>query len=348
MPSIDSLPTKAFFRVLAHLNMNDIIYLALSNKDVHALCSDYRSEAFDITSKLLLFFPSQDVVQAFRQQLIEHNAVISGSFALQFFSRTCFPSSDMDVYVSVEHAQGLIESWLPRGLINLFNEDGKNIQVVIVQHSPVKAILGFHSTAVMNFITGSRAFSLYPYASFVEQMNLMTGTLTDKFVALMAIAKYEQRGYATVNQLEDREFVHIDANDPVSIPEFGSFCERVRIIGDAETWTIPFGDFAKPLDGPIYEGNVWHLESPRIYQHRSFVQVCANYFKHRSLRHGYTTVGNMHPRRFLRRVMEARLDREDHFMFDKEYVQEVKDWKDLKGHPDAGLFDDSDTDSDDN
>ncbi|KAJ7599418.1 hypothetical protein C8J56DRAFT_1158332 [Mycena floridula] len=136
------------------------------------------------------FFSSRAVVEVFWQELTRNQAIIRGSFALQYFSRSFFPSSDMDVYISVASAQGMMQSclragyhecprpqetrcWMdcleyfeatgepqegmPRGILDLYNEDRKNIQVVIVPDSPFSAVIGFHSTAVMNFITGHKA-----------------------------------------------------------------------------------------------------------------------------------------------------------------------------------------------
>ncbi|KAJ7574932.1 hypothetical protein C8J56DRAFT_802360, partial [Mycena floridula] len=168
-------------------------------------------------------------------------AIIGDSFALQFFAQSEFRSSDLDVYVSLGRAELLIEFCMhagyrdcprPRerekkdmmvcclaasfrcltvcyarsikGVINLFNEGGKKMQIIIVQKTPTDAILLYHSTAVMNFITGSRAYSLYPYETFVCERNLVTGRLRDRFMPLMAISKYEQRGYSSVTVFDPR------------------------------------------------------------------------------------------------------------------------------------------------
>jgi hypothetical protein len=72
---------------------------------------DIRAYLWDINEKLGRFFMNP---QAFRTELGRADALISGSFALQFFARRSWPESDLDVYLrdgdGVDHlGQYLVE-----------------------------------------------------------------------------------------------------------------------------------------------------------------------------------------------------------------------------------------------
>ncbi|KAJ7584906.1 hypothetical protein C8J56DRAFT_949332 [Mycena floridula] len=124
------------------------------------------------------------VIKVFQQELTCNQAIIGGSFALQYFSRSFFPSLDMDIYVSVALAQGTMQSclragycecprpqetwcWMdrleyfeatgepqegmPRGILDLYNEDRKNIQVVIVPDSHSRPSLASIPVWILSF-----------------------------------------------------------------------------------------------------------------------------------------------------------------------------------------------------
>ncbi|KAJ7586493.1 hypothetical protein C8J56DRAFT_1051854 [Mycena floridula] len=316
-----NLADKSFFRVMAHLTFDDICRLKCTNRETAARCSRYITIAFDIDAKLLPFFPDVVAAKSFRRELAKADGVIGGSFAFQFFSRSIFPSSDLDVYITLAGAQSFIEACMKtgalrsdnnevrdgptRGFINLFNKSGKNMQVIIVQNTPVDAILSYHSTGVMNFIAGSRAYSLYPYETFVSQHILVTGKLTNKFVPLMAISKYEQRGYQS------------------TISFHGStFHNQLRRIGDRETWTIDFGGMSDDQD--IYEGNTWHLREASHGDQSPFTEVCKRMVTHARLLYDYTTACGRDPTKVVRKLRQ-RMEDNRRFRYDKEYVEAVKE-----------------------
>ncbi|KAI1325200.1 hypothetical protein F5Y16DRAFT_401663 [Xylariaceae sp. FL0255] len=79
------------------------IFSELDIKSILALCStswdmrlDIKSYLWDINKRLNRFFKDP---LAFRTELGRSEAVISGSFALQFFARTFWPNSDLDISV---------------------------------------------------------------------------------------------------------------------------------------------------------------------------------------------------------------------------------------------------------
>ncbi|KAI0366117.1 hypothetical protein BV20DRAFT_911460, partial [Pilatotrama ljubarskyi] len=69
-----------------------------SCREVNAAVSAYTKRAFDIRILLRRYFEDPD---DFLAVLSRTSALISGSTALQFFSRTCYPDSDLDLYVNM-------------------------------------------------------------------------------------------------------------------------------------------------------------------------------------------------------------------------------------------------------
>lgn len=70
-----------------------------SRKLYHAVLS-YVDYAFDIDARLGLFFSNPT---SFRTLQARTNTLISGSAALQFFDRSYYEGSDLDLYTPIEH-----------------------------------------------------------------------------------------------------------------------------------------------------------------------------------------------------------------------------------------------------
>ncbi|KAJ7599488.1 hypothetical protein C8J56DRAFT_1040372 [Mycena floridula] len=347
-----SLPTKVFNLVLCHLPISDIGVLRQSSSYLARMCSSYTALAFDINRKLQPFFANDAVVSKFRRQLNSSGALIGGSFALQYFTRSEFPTSDLDIYVYLGRAESLIEfclhagfrdcprpgefhRWTERlddyeereeqhdgsikGVINLFNEDGKKMQIIIAQKTPTDAILSYHSTSTL--------------MTFVHERNLVTGKLRDKFVPLMAISKYEQRGYRSVTTL-----------DPTHNCQYGTFHCGTRRIGDRHTWVITFPDASEKVCDP-YEGNLWHLRKPDSADFHPFVQVCKPLLKHDRLLFQYTSTCAANPLRTLRDLRRQQINDVGYFRYDKEFIKAMNDWIEDRGGTQDGTPKSSDDES---
>ena len=76
----------------------------IANRAVHP----YIHHAFNVDTLLLRFFPDP---LAFRALQAETATLISGSFALQLFARTVYPSSDLDLYLHKRHRR-TVGRWL--------------------------------------------------------------------------------------------------------------------------------------------------------------------------------------------------------------------------------------------
>ena len=77
----------------------------------------YVERAFDINRHLEHFF---DDPFSFRVLQARTNAVVSGSNALQFFDRTHYPKSDLDLYVSGTQSTLEVCQWLQKNGYNSY------------------------------------------------------------------------------------------------------------------------------------------------------------------------------------------------------------------------------------
>ncbi|KAK0187090.1 hypothetical protein F5146DRAFT_1004049 [Armillaria mellea] len=108
-------------------------------------------------------------------------------------------------------------------VFDFYNITDKKIQLIASKYSPVDAILQFHSTCVMNFITHSHAYSLYARATFVERRSVPSRADGPREVE--AREKYYGRGWKTVT---------VARNDPGA-----EFHDILRRVGDKYCWIIP-------------------------------------------------------------------------------------------------------------
>lgn len=79
--------------IMSHLDTKDILNLL---KTCWTMRHNIKANEWDINDRLSRFLDSPT---AFRSQLGRSNALISGSFALQFFERVVWPDSDLDIMV---------------------------------------------------------------------------------------------------------------------------------------------------------------------------------------------------------------------------------------------------------
>ncbi|PPQ96722.1 hypothetical protein CVT26_010275 [Gymnopilus dilepis] len=94
----------------AELDIDAIISLSKTSSALHSAYTFYAKEAWDPTKRFASWFKNP---AAFRRLLSRTNSVISGSFALQFFDRSYYPTGDMDIYLRVAGADEVCR-WLTR------------------------------------------------------------------------------------------------------------------------------------------------------------------------------------------------------------------------------------------
>lgn len=185
------------------------------------------------------------------------------------------PSQGSELAARVDHVArnlGRIKlddgHYLGRGMADVFNFDkgDQKIQLITAVNDPVEVILAFHSSefdesfsnirtltlriytaCVMNFITHSHAFSLYPRATFVEHRSLVCPTIGSDATA--AKAKYQERGWNMVNLTAE------EARSPSS-----DFRHRhsPRWIGDSSCWTITLPPLSHPVTEKFFQQS-WQL-----------------------------------------------------------------------------------------
>ncbi|KAI0635011.1 hypothetical protein C8Q77DRAFT_1156368 [Trametes polyzona] len=91
-------------RILSFCAPQVLLRLARVSKAAYCAVSDYKRRAFNVDKRLSRFFSDP---LAFRTLQARTATVISGSFALQFFDRTYYPDSDLDLYAHPD--RGFIE-----------------------------------------------------------------------------------------------------------------------------------------------------------------------------------------------------------------------------------------------
>ena len=72
-----------------------LVRMASSSRAIRSATEDFARRAYNINKKLKRYFNDP---QSFRSLMARTDMVISGSFALQFFDRSFYPESDLDLY----------------------------------------------------------------------------------------------------------------------------------------------------------------------------------------------------------------------------------------------------------
>ncbi|KAF8802204.1 hypothetical protein BYT27DRAFT_7197291 [Phlegmacium glaucopus] len=274
------LPSTTDDSLFDHLPPIDLLRYSRASKTTYEAVSSYMRRSFNL-NKLMGRFFTENEMSCFRSWQSRTGMLISGSTALQFFDRTFYPESDLDIYVEHRYCKA-IAFWLidigytykprPRysdqdlaealritteylncGVANVYdfhksNPDRK-IQLITSHHSPLEPILNFHSTCVMNLISHEKAYSLYPQGTFRDRRSLIVyGEGSSRQTEEFARGKYAARGWKLVEELTKDGIVH-----PTS-----EFSTRSRYVGDSKCWTIPILPRLQLPEGYI-ETNSWYL-----------------------------------------------------------------------------------------
>ncbi|KAK7034577.1 hypothetical protein VNI00_012206 [Paramarasmius palmivorus] len=131
---------------------------------------------------------------------------------------------------------GVQQNAVPRysiaGMVDVFTftrDDGRKVEVIVCESNPIKVILGYHSTVVMNVISYTHAISLYPRSTFRERISLRNGRLREREAkAHRARMKYQGRGWHMINTV-----------DPMTALDYNTDLHMfTRYIGDEQCWTV--------------------------------------------------------------------------------------------------------------
>ncbi|KAI0683362.1 hypothetical protein C8T65DRAFT_595192, partial [Cerioporus squamosus] len=129
---------------------------------------------------------------------------------------------------------------MPADVFDNKKNPGKRIQLIAVRGNPVEYIINnFHSTAVMNYLTGNYAVSLFPRTTFLRQETLVCLDITHNKPAHRAwMEKYRARGY-TVLTAES------------CLPSLPELDHWERSVGDKMSWVLPYAHTGLPRKEPL-------------------------------------------------------------------------------------------------
>lgn len=103
-----AFPGPICTEILRHLSPAEICRFQKVSQGCRVSAISALTQVFNIHSRLLYFFKDPN---SFRLMQSETGAIISGSFALQFFQRSFYPEADLDLYV-VDSAKHIAGDWL--------------------------------------------------------------------------------------------------------------------------------------------------------------------------------------------------------------------------------------------
>lgn len=120
----------------------------------------------------------------------------------------------------------------------------RKVQLVVTRGPPVQSILrGYYTTAVINFISWNKAYSVFPRATFLLHETVPLKPVSDIYGTLHS--KYSQRGWrmrteAVIFSGEAHQQPLGDRQLPLGdLTKHGS-----RRIGDRDSWVMRLGDTA--------------------------------------------------------------------------------------------------------
>lgn len=94
--------------IFLHLTPLEFLRVGRTCKLANSIVHTFIKRTFNINRFLARFFPDGT---AFRSLQARTGTLVSGSFALQFFDRTSYPESDLDLYIPAKYDRQVV-SWL--------------------------------------------------------------------------------------------------------------------------------------------------------------------------------------------------------------------------------------------
>ncbi|KAF5356596.1 hypothetical protein D9758_008236 [Tetrapyrgos nigripes] len=270
--SIEPQPTHDL--ILRDLSPLERVRFAMTSKEARNTVLSYNNRAFRIEKILSRYFETLEINQ-FRKLQFLTGMLVSGSSALQFFDCSIY-DSDLDLYVAFELASAVIDFLQEIGYVyrpttaqpkdlkrtldaaalgNIisreysggisavisFSRHGQHVQLILCVHCPIQVILGFHSTCVINAITHSHAYSLFPRVTFHSRGAVKVARTSPSFTSEQSISyrralqKYGQRGWSVTGVPSAHDCYR----------ERSEFSLGTRFVGDSNCWVISLS----PIDG---------------------------------------------------------------------------------------------------
>ncbi|ESK93948.1 hypothetical protein Moror_12941 [Moniliophthora roreri MCA 2997] len=231
----------------------------------------YKHMVFSTDRLYSPFFSQHDQV-LFRVMQAHTGALISGSSVVALLARARFRVADLDVFVNMQYVPVVGHFLMNARYVFKPMEttmDGKKKEMVqqpsnfydtVESESkswvpntadcqnkgrPIHVIMGFHSMAVMNFVTATEIISLYPYNTFILMKNLYLMDLDDPKV-MQAKLKYKSRGWESVTMISASEALCHDFE----------WSLKMRSVGGEHCWVIQLP--------PLEEYNMTDTWGPKL------------------------------------------------------------------------------------
>ena len=230
-----------------YLDIQDIVNLTRTCKALESLYRRLLSTQWNIEKQLGRIFRNP---RLFRNLLLgQCNALIYGSFALQFFQRAECATTDLDIYIhesrddvshlylTVNEGYKLLEerqAGLPhrsdivskRIYSRADDQPSPMVRVLITDTNPATALLrDVYLTATVNIITYNKAYAMFPRSAFVKKQAFILKAMDTHFGRVLR--NYKTSGWTSQRLLES----HLNKRAKERL-------ERDRWVGDKKYWTI--------------------------------------------------------------------------------------------------------------
>jgi hypothetical protein len=245
----------------------------------------------------LPYFENEQIA-SFRQLKSATGTIISGSTALQFFDRTRYPNSDLDIYVEARYSGDMMEWFFDKGfklelrpglehightyfgmtygiatIFNIFRSgDSHRIQLITTVHSPMRCILRYHSSKYSidscqnNYIRASAACVMNVITHAAAYLLYPYATFCQCRTLVCNVVTHPQVARPQENALQKYRFQGWDVDPTIHKIEDPqtSFDRRRCWVGDDYCWTISLdpnqsGELLPHTPCDLIALNSWHL-----------------------------------------------------------------------------------------
>ncbi|EPE36883.1 hypothetical protein GLAREA_09046 [Glarea lozoyensis ATCC 20868] len=339
-----------FDNICAYLEPNDILLFQLTTKQLTPFFETLFRTQWNINRQLKRFV--KDPV-SFRSQLATYDALISGSFAVQFFERKIWEDSELDVYVegwiddqdsfdalgeylvvnegytlqsartiangglSSDQERGWRISGIKTYVRKLSGGKSTKIRIICTTTTPLHAIIGvFGQTQMMNIISWDFAYSLFPDMTFIKRAAYsINGDEDDNSVADIYGETLAMK-YQRLGWTWEKAPAKNDLKNTHSLQLTSN-----RHLGDPYTWIIPLdvGGITPGKPRSVLQHSFFKVEQLVPYEsiEPGHFIIHVRTVKSRLLRYTYTTSIHQHDRGSFWGSVEDILDDLEHFEISK-------------------------------
>ncbi|CAA7266123.1 unnamed protein product [Cyclocybe aegerita] len=350
------LPATTDDSLLDNLPAADLLRYSRTCRDTYAAVSSYIRRTFRIECVLGRYFSPEEILH-FRHLQAATGMIISGSTALQFFDRSFYPDSDLDIYVD-HPKRKTIALWLAGIGYEYDPKQGLDTLDAALNHQPwwdeekfsdshfleatPKGYFG--AVHVFNFKKSGQKIQLItanlaPMDMILNfhstcVMNVIThekayslyprGTFNERRTLLYLPEEPRQASAHAKYAARGWELVPTITDEEFDDPSF-AFAHGNRYLGDAKCWTIPI---LPKLDLPEsrIEAHTWAL----LYDTDLEPQMSFMIFRSPKLQHNYLVVDGV-LRKHLRKVFRPNRRKTKEIDADAELHQIVKGYLQSQG-----------------